>query len=493
MPEDEGLFPAIEHGDPSASFVWAIHLARLDPSPFDGTLSPREKGTVTSQLRVLAKDALTEWGRNPELLQPVSERLVEWARKEAGGFDSTKSDPPEITARARRFLRYLAGNLMVVAKRDQLLRRQALVAVVALHVLIHLVHPYDPADNWDIDFARGCRAWEKEEADLVWTARFTDSSTDVPGIVRRLRELFLTTIRPIRRTAQAGTEAQAESGGATPGEDPPLDKPATLASAPCGSHVSFEPAAQAEGSGMAELTDVSGTVRMDGAPQHDPGAPPSGDPPDASARIDVSSRPGSVSCTTSAYLGVNLDSHDPEVKALARVIELVHNRGCDVCGRPGQDSAAGCECSTTPVTPLFGATRKAGTDCVDPHGAGKPAEPLFPMPVGAEWRDVRVEFINVETVSITVNETHRICNFAQMGMVNLKNAKPTVQWLLLYSFAKGHGTLDWKSRDASPRNQKRREILARNLQEFFNLSADPIYYDRALKGWRTAFHVQLRE
>jgi hypothetical protein len=77
-----------------------------------------------------------------------------------------------------------------------------------------------------------------------------------------------------------------------------------------------------------------------------------------------------------------------------------------------------------------------------------------------------------------------------MGMADRRNANPTKQWALLYSFAKGHGILDWKHSDASRKNQKRRESLAGDLQRFFRIDGDPIEYDAAHKSWQTRFAVE---
>jgi hypothetical protein len=76
-----------------------------------------------------------------------------------------------------------------------------------------------------------------------------------------------------------------------------------------------------------------------------------------------------------------------------------------------------------------------------------------------------------------------------MGMANRKNAKPTVQWLLLETFAEGHGVLDWSSRKADRKNQKRRENLADNLQRFFRINDDPFVVE--CNGWRACFDISI--
>lgn len=78
-----------------------------------------------------------------------------------------------------------------------------------------------------------------------------------------------------------------------------------------------------------------------------------------------------------------------------------------------------------------------------------------------------------------------------MGMANRKNAKPTVQWELLETFAEAHGLLDWRNRKASRKNQKRKENLAADLQRFFRIEGDPFALEG--DGWRARFAVSVRE
>ncbi|MEQ8789506.1 MAG: hypothetical protein RIC55_24645 [Pirellulaceae bacterium] len=115
---------------------------------------------------------------------------------------------------------------------------------------------------------------------------------------------------------------------------------------------------------------------------------------------------------------------------------------------------------------------------------------FFPTPSNARWGDLRIRFVDGHTVAVSVGEVSRTLHYAQMGMANKKNAKPTVRWDLLYSFAKGYGTLAWNHPDANRKNQKRRESLTRDLTRFFRIEGDPIAYDKDGKGWRTLFTIE---
>jgi hypothetical protein len=116
---------------------------------------------------------------------------------------------------------------------------------------------------------------------------------------------------------------------------------------------------------------------------------------------------------------------------------------------------------------------------------------IFQTPAGVRWSDVSIRFADRHSVYVNVNGVSGVYHFAQMGMANKKNAKPTVQWDLLETFAEGHGVLDWSSRKADRKNQKRRENLADNLQRFFRIDDDPFVVEG--NGWRAKFAVSVRE
>jgi hypothetical protein len=120
----------------------------------------------------------------------------------------------------------------------------------------------------------------------------------------------------------------------------------------------------------------------------------------------------------------------------------------------------------------------------------KPSPPTtFPTPAGALWEDVVIRFKDGHTVSIKVKSARGVFNYTQMGMANKKNGEPTVQWNLLRTFSNEHGVLDWSSKEADQRNQKRREILATNLRGFFRIEGDPFRLTDDGKGWQARFEI----
>jgi len=112
---------------------------------------------------------------------------------------------------------------------------------------------------------------------------------------------------------------------------------------------------------------------------------------------------------------------------------------------------------------------------------------FFDSPADAGWSDLEVRFIDDDTVGVRVGQKHGIFNFAQMGMANRRNGRPTTQWDLLRAFADEYGRLTWRNRKADRRNQKRREKLTRNLQDFFRFRGDPFVYEEG--GWQSRFKI----
>jgi hypothetical protein len=112
---------------------------------------------------------------------------------------------------------------------------------------------------------------------------------------------------------------------------------------------------------------------------------------------------------------------------------------------------------------------------------------FFPTPAGATWADVSIRFVDGHSVSIRVGAPGGTYHYAQMGMADGRNARPTKQWELLHVLARNHGVLTWKSSDAGRKNKKRRELLARDLKAFFRIDGEPILLTDDGKGWQTVF------
>lgn len=125
-----------------------------------------------------------------------------------------------------------------------------------------------------------------------------------------------------------------------------------------------------------------------------------------------------------------------------------------------------------------------------PERAKKPAPDQFPTPGGARWQDVRIQFLDGETVSISVRGVRGQFTHKQMGLGHLNCNRPTHQWHLLRDFAAGGGEMTWESKGASPKNRQRKRTLKNKLKKFFRIEGEPIELLPDEKGWRTVFTVE---
>ncbi len=72
----------------------------------------------------------------------------------------------------------------------------------------------------------------------------------------------------------------------------------------------------------------------------------------------------------------------------------------------------------------------------------------FKIPAGTTWQSIIIQFINSNTVNIQVAGHSHQTGYADMGFVNKKTSKPTIQWSLLSVLAKNNGFLPASSSDA---------------------------------------------
>ncbi|MEO1615574.1 MAG: hypothetical protein AAFV88_06980 [Planctomycetota bacterium] len=113
----------------------------------------------------------------------------------------------------------------------------------------------------------------------------------------------------------------------------------------------------------------------------------------------------------------------------------------------------------------------------------------FPTPSGTRWSQVAIQFKSDEAIQVSVGDVSQIYNFAQMGLVDARNGRPTLQWELLRMMAAERGIYTWHSPGACRKNKKRREVLTKKLREFFGIEGDPIELTDDKKGYRTVFKL----
>lgn len=114
---------------------------------------------------------------------------------------------------------------------------------------------------------------------------------------------------------------------------------------------------------------------------------------------------------------------------------------------------------------------------------------IFLTPTGCQWSDLRMKFVDGQTLSIKVGGATGILNYTQMGMIDERTTRPDKQWMLLREFARGRGMITWPSRKVPAGKQKQKEKLAETLQSVFHMPGMPIELSKQ-KTWQTAFHIE---
>ena len=119
-----------------------------------------------------------------------------------------------------------------------------------------------------------------------------------------------------------------------------------------------------------------------------------------------------------------------------------------------------------------------------------PAIEFFPTPANARWSDLKIRFIDGETVSVSVLGVDGRFVYSQMGFANKNTARPNFQWELLRDFAQNGGRITWSDPGASRDLPKRKEYLVKSLRKFFRIDGSPIELTACKKGWCCAFRVE---
>lgn len=120
----------------------------------------------------------------------------------------------------------------------------------------------------------------------------------------------------------------------------------------------------------------------------------------------------------------------------------------------------------------------------------KPVAGRFPTPPGSRWSEVSLRFLSSDRVAVSIRDQHQVLTYAQLGLVDSRNGRPSKQWELLRQFANTHGLMTWNSPGACRQNRKRRELLSKSLQNFFDIAGEPIELTDDRKGWCCVLKLQ---
>ncbi len=114
----------------------------------------------------------------------------------------------------------------------------------------------------------------------------------------------------------------------------------------------------------------------------------------------------------------------------------------------------------------------------------------FPTPPGSRWPDVKIKFLDNQTVTVTCKGVQRKLGYDHMGFTDKRNGKPNTLWSLLALCANDGRTLTWRTEGASEERRKQVQRLNELLQEFFLIEGAPLAHDEEIGGWRTQMDLQ---
>lgn len=97
----------------------------------------------------------------------------------------------------------------------------------------------------------------------------------------------------------------------------------------------------------------------------------------------------------------------------------------------------------------------------------------FKIPAGTTWQNIIIQFTDNNYVNIQVAGHSHPTGYADMGFVDRRTSKPTIQWTLLSLLAKGGGELPASSSDARDKYKKHKQLLSDKLKDYFDIEPDP--------------------
>jgi len=101
-----------------------------------------------------------------------------------------------------------------------------------------------------------------------------------------------------------------------------------------------------------------------------------------------------------------------------------------------------------------------------------------------------MRFIDSEKISVVLRNQRQMLTYSQLGLIDSRSGKSSKHWELLRLFARERGMMTWLSPGACRQNRKRRELLSKSLQQFFDIEGKPIELTDDRKSWRCLFKVQ---
>ena len=118
------------------------------------------------------------------------------------------------------------------------------------------------------------------------------------------------------------------------------------------------------------------------------------------------------------------------------------------------------------------------------------ATSFFPTPSDAHWSELKLRFLDGETVSASVRNLSQRIHYTQLGMANSRNAKPSKQWSLLEAYGRNRGRITWTTAGSAANVKKQTQLLSEKLQSHFRIEGKPIAFDKNSNGYYTIFQIE---
>ncbi len=115
----------------------------------------------------------------------------------------------------------------------------------------------------------------------------------------------------------------------------------------------------------------------------------------------------------------------------------------------------------------------------------------FPVPTGIGWRDIRIHFLDMHTVTCCVGSSHLTFGYRDMGMRNSRTGEPDMSWKLLLYLAENDGIFrpGMDGLRISQRDKQKKSRLSSALKLFFNLDAEPFEFDCGRSSYVCLFKI----
>jgi hypothetical protein len=110
----------------------------------------------------------------------------------------------------------------------------------------------------------------------------------------------------------------------------------------------------------------------------------------------------------------------------------------------------------------------------------KVAEKPHKFPLGLQWNEITIQFLNGNEVIIKFKDQNRHTTFEEMGFRDERKKTPNKQWELLNLLAVRGGELSWENNSNMNLTRinaikKQKQLLAEALQKYFEIETDPFH------------------